>query len=1169
MSSKNNIFKHIAIIVFVIAMVGCTDELDYLTDDSRVSDVVCFTTSLRNNNGVDVTRSSYDNISVEEEEWKLTGTSREAVTRGMPVTLLNGSAGVTAYVYNEWDDTTLPWSKMYDKEFVFDGDVMTAASKDIKWSTVSQAANNDSLAFYVYAPYQLEGCTLSEATVGGNPTLTYEVNNDITKQQDLIVASWKGAKGTHYGDGIDSRTVALAFEHVLTAVKFNVGFDCTALSLQIKNINNTGVYTMGDKWSVNTSSTQDYTIIFGEEGVGKEVQAKTALTQDATTLMMIPQTLPANAEVVFTYKVGGVQKELTAKLRGSWKEGKMITYTIYDGRAPGRIIFDLAAGSVEIGPTAKNRGLGVDYSGMVYVDGNAVSVTGTHVENNVYYVYQSSTSDSRYDAMATGYATMDDFNNKVNYRIPQYEPIRYHNELWSEYITNNTNVEEVIMAWYEDDASQTADLVGRTGTKNNITVAAVANENYNLIIDDIYSTYQVGSTSRQVGGITFSPGAISNCVLKIYSVGDNRLGNIHYYNHDNNGSKLLFEGSGSLTVADVINMKGRAPGFPSSEPSSFFANYYCSAIGGNDDGTHERCFGIVINSGVLFAGSTAAENCSAIGGGGNGYGEVTINGGTVTAVASTTGTAIGGGIGYSSVGGEGKVYINGGNVYAYNLDNKRGIPSSAIGGAGSSASTGTKGTIEITGGYVYAYSALGTAIGGGSSQTKVGGDAYVTITGGQVIAKSGTGAGIGGGSACTGGGSGELNGGTAIINISGNPIIRTGSIGGGNTNATEGKIGSADITISGGDIQAQFVMAAGAKSTPSFTMTGGTIRNSNVNDEEYIHIQKKGGAVYLEDGHFTMTGGTIKNCSAEQGGAVYIERKSTDPMDADEFNFKMSGGEILSCFATGNTTQRGHGGAVYLNGGQVQMTGGLIQYNYAENGDGGAVYISNGNFFMEGGMPIITKNSAQKGNGGGVFVTSLDYGSDAIKVNLLKGKILENTANNYGGGVCVDMDANPTQAVVIVGKEGQGVTEADADPVITKNTSLMQGGGLYVRGQNASITINSGMIDKNVVSAYVKNENVAISEDGGIVTLNDGLVTHQVVTFDGNNGVTLEGSQPQYTQNIVTNTNSRLTPNKFSRGGYNFNGWNSRPDGLGTDYTDEHLMNISEDITLYAKWQAQ
>lgn len=113
------------------------------------------------------------------------------------------------------------------------------------------------------------------------------------------------------------------------------------------------------------------------------------------------------------------------------------------------------------------------------------------------------------------------------------------------------------------------------------------------------------------------------------------------------------------------------------------------------------------------------------------------------------------------------------------------------------------------------------------------------------------------------------------------------------------------------------------------------------------------------------------------------------------------------------------------------------------------------------------------------------------------------------------------------------------------------------------------MIDKNVVSAYVKNENVAISEDGGIVTLNDGLVTHQVVTFYGNNGVTLEGSQPQYTQNIVTNTNSRLTPNKFSRGGYNFNGWNSRPDGLGTDYTDEHLMNISEDITLYAKWQAQ
>ena len=1165
MSSK--IYTITFIIATVItALCGCTDELDYLENNTRPTDVVCFTTSLSRKASDKATRSSYDILTIDEEKWDLTPLGSDAVTRGMPMTLLNGSAGVLAYIYDEWSNTTLPYSEIYDKEYLFDGDEMTAASNDIRWSNIAKVANNDSIAFYVYAPYQANGCTLSSNDTGGVPTLTYQVSNEIEKQEDLIVASWKGAKGVNYGTGIESRSVPLAFEHILTAVKFKVGFACTAKSLKVVGVNNSGVYRMGDKWNVNTAQTQDYIINFGTDGEGVDFNANDILTEDTTTLMMIPQTLPEGAQVVFTYIADGVAHTDTVLLKGQWNEGKMITYTLHNSTPPSNIYFDLAAGKVEIGPTTNNVSKGVTYSGKIYVNGNAVEVSGTHKKGNVYYVYQSSTSDSRYNASATGYATIEDFNNKVNCRIPDYKPVEYNNQRWSDFITNYTNVDSVIMVWYENNSTQTAAKVGRSGTKNNITVEAVANETYNLTIDDIYSTYQVASTSRLVGGITFSPGTKSNCILRINSVGDNRLGNIHYYNNNNNGSKLIFEGTGSLTVADVINTKGKAPGLSASESSGFFANYYCAAIGGNDDSTHERCYGIVINSGVIFAGSTVHENCSAIGGGGNGLGEVTINGGTVTAVASTTGTAIGGGIGYSSMGGEGLVYINGGNVYAYNLNNKRNIPSSAIGGAGSSASTGTRGTIEINGGYVYAYSALGTAIGGGSSQTKVGGDAYVTITGGQVIAKSGRGAGIGGGSACTGGGTGELDGGTAIINISGNPIIRTGSIGGGNTNASAGKIGSANINISGGDIQAQFVMAAGAKTTPSFTMTGGTIRNSSVDDEEYIHIKKKGGAVYLEDGHFTMSDGIIKDCSAEQGGAVYIERKSTDPMDEDEFNFIMSGGEIRSCYATGGTTEAGHGGALYLNSGQVKMTGGRMHYNYSENGNGGAIYIRNGNFFMEDGMPVITKNSAQKGDGGAVFVTSLiNDENETVKVNLQRGKILENTANNYGGGVCVDMEGNATKADVVIGVTGQGVTEDDADPMITKNISLLQGGGLYVRGMNASITINSGMIDKNIVSAHVKNENVAISQDGGIVTLNDGLVTHQVVTFNSNFGAEPE----EYTQNIVTNTNSRLTPNRFTRGGYRFNGWNTRPDGLGTDYSNEHLMDISEDITLYAKWQAQ
>lgn len=1175
MSSKKYTITFM-IAVMMTALCGCTDELDYLTDKTRPSEVVCFTTSLPQQAPRKVVRNSYDMLSIEEEQWDLITSKSDAVTRGMPMSLLEGSAGVLAYLYDKWSSSTLPWSEMYNKEFVFDGDEMTAATQDIKWSKIAKETNNDTLAFYVYAPYQIEGCTLSSSDTGGVPTLTYQVNDEISKQKDIIVATWKGSEGVNYGQSVVSRSVPLAFEHILTGVKFKVGFACTAKSLTVRGVHNSGVYSMGDKWSVNTAQKHDYTINFGTNG--QSFDAGEELTGNESTLMMIPQTLADGAEVEFTYIADGKTYTETALLKGQWNEGKMVTYTLHNSTPPTYIYFDLAAGNISIAE-GENK-----VTGYVYEKGKetAVKKTYTHKDGNSYYIYQS-TAAKRTAAKPTGVVS----NGVVI--LPEYDRVTHNGMSWGDFITNNTDVESVISAWDNKEGAGeayassigTANInkpgaagavrnVGREATKSRIHITGNLG-NVNLHIDNLYSSYQQrnpGSDgvvrTRTQAGISFIPSwTTGNTVLTINIIGDNRFGCINYQNTNKDINRLVFEGTGTLTVADSDYYR---------DSGGLGSNRSCSVIGGKDEPKAEQdVYNITFNSGIIYAGATTSA-CTAIGGGGNGHTTIEINGATITAVAKSTGTAIGGGSGLVQPGGEGHITINDGNIYAYNYKNSSNVPSSAIGGAGSQDVDGSLGNVTINGGYVFAYSQHGTAIGGGSSKKTKGGDANITISGGQVIAKSGDGAGIGGGSACTGGSnssSTKYNGGTATVNIWGNPIIRTGSIGGGTTKDPQGgKIGSAVINISGGDIQAQFVMASGAKTTPSFTMTGGTIRNSSVDDEEYIHIKKKGGAVYLEDGKFTMSDGIIKDCSAEQGGAVYIERKSTTPMGDDEFNFLMTGGEIKSCSATGGTTEAGHGGAVYLNGGQVKMTGGLMNYNYSENGNGGAIYISNGNFLMEEGLPRITKNSAQKGDGGAVFVTShINDANQTVKVNLQRGQIVENTANNYGGGVCVDMEGNATKADVVIGKDGQGVTEKDADPLITKNISLLQGGGLYVRGKNASITINSGMLDKNIVSAHVKNENVAISKDGGIVTLNDGLVTHQVVTFKSN----YANGPEDVTQKIVTNTNSHLMPKpeEFVRGGYNFVCWNTRPDGMGTDYADQQLMVISEDITLYAKWKAQ
>ena len=357
---------------------------------------------------------------------------------------------------------------------------------------------------------------------------------------------------------------------------------------------------------------------------------------------------------------------------------------------------------------------------------------------------------------------------------------------------------------------------------------------------------------------------------------------------------------------------------------------------------------------------------------------------------------------------------------------------------------------------------------------------------------------------------------------------------------------------------------AGTGQKSEFIMSGGTISNSNVFDEEYYHVQKNGGAVYMEDGVFKLTGGTIKNCKARTGGAVYI-KKSANALQSPEF--QMSGGKIEDCMSETD------GGAVYLEVGEVKLSGdATIQRNLAQVGNGGAVYITAGDFFMSNGNPTVKYNSALGkgnnvlGNGGGIYVTSQ---SAAVKVEVLSGTIEHNTSDGNGGGLCVDMPSEgDVEALIKIGEEG---SVSLTNPDIRYNESVMYGGGLYAKGQKAKVTINGGAIMNNTVSNYVPNENVY--NDMGTVVLNGGDVTHVVVTFDANapddDTALLDGAKTA-TQKIVKDTNSFLVqPGSVVRGLYNFAGWNTRPDGNGTSYSNGDIMNLKENLTLYAQWQFQ
>lgn len=1199
-----NYIINILCLLFVLVMTGCVEEIEpEHVESSEFSDYIQFSIGLEattKSTGNDTYKQVYSNFEVEVQD-----RNKEVSTKVNPVNTLEGKAGVTGYIYNgSLGDQSQPWDKMTNAAYTFDGN--TLKGDNLKWKDV-QGAN---LRVFACAPYMSSEQLQFNGAI---PSLSYTVPDKVEDQKDIVSA---------YSDVIVSesfgQSIPLVFGHAMTGVQIKSDFPCTVQSVILSNIYYSGSYSLDGNWTVDTQSTQTFKIEFSE---GKIVGAGESIIDGDKTWMMIPQTLSDDAKLTVVCS-DNVSYEYS--LKGlKWTKGKIVTYTLYDStKESSYIYFDLDAGNVNIGP-GENK-----VTGYVYEKGNPEPVLKayTHSDDKTYYVYQS--TKAKRDA---GSGVVD--GGKVI--LPEYPAIvTPSGQSWADFITNNTSVENVIETWDDgknvrgEDApdenligTAVVRTAGRTHTRNYIKVTGQGAK-YNLTIDNIYSVIQQPVNSgqafrlRSVGGIAYIPAG--NTELTVNFVGDNRMGCLHIDNTPTD--KIYLQGTGTLTVADADFLTVKDVGDYSSDfgdNKGYISNFWNSAIGNNtDDNTGEKVYNLYINSGVVFAGATKTEDCSAIGGGGNGFGQVYITGGTVTAVSTTAGTAIGGGMGHTAKGGSGEVHISGGNIYAYNFPNRWSIPSSAIGGGSSYSNVGQNGTVTISGGYVYAYSGIGTAIGGGSSSSKVGGDADIVISGGDITAISGGGSGIGGGSACTGGSKTEIhNGGNAVVTISGNPVIRTGSIGGGITNGAAGsKIGSAKINISGGDIQAQFVMAAGAKETPAFTMSGGVIRDSDVKDPEYKHIQQNGGAVYMEDGEFAMTGGTIRDCSAEYGGAVYIKKGTAS---ATPPSFKMSGGTISNCIATddggavyledgsveiSNTAAvracsasgsggavcvkkvgtsvpsfkmsagtisknfaGSQGGAIHLEGGSVEVSGGSISGNVVSEGNGGGISVNSGSFLMPlNGTAVINANSTLSkistgGNGGGVYVTSE---SDDVKVDILSGSITGNSSAQKGGGIAVDLPSSEVKAEVTVGS----LEDSETDPRITDNVTLLQGGGLYVNGENATVTINSGRIADNSTVGYVDNPDVM--NEGGMVRLNGGEVNSVYVIFHANaDGAYLNGdtNQSEARQRIVTDTKNRIEYPTTFRNGYNFKEWNTRADGLGTPFNAE-LVKRSSDLVLYAIW---
>ena len=187
------------------------------------------------------------------------------------------------------------------------------------------------LGFMGIAPYNPQGLTVDDN--GALPaTLDYTVPTLAVDQSDLMIGV------THDYNGDDKTPVHLEFRHLCSAVNVKVGTipQGSIEAITFKNIFNKGTYTLASNtWSVTQGSKADFAVDF----VGTSTNYPTAGTEtgnpqinDASaTFMMIPQTLPDDAEIEITFLHSNTGKEetLKASLKGtSWVMGQTNNYLI-------------------------------------------------------------------------------------------------------------------------------------------------------------------------------------------------------------------------------------------------------------------------------------------------------------------------------------------------------------------------------------------------------------------------------------------------------------------------------------------------------------------------------------------------------------------------------------------------------------------------------------------------------------------------------------------------------------------------------------------------------------------------------------------------------------------------------------------------------------------------
>lgn len=684
-------------------------------------------------------------------------------------------------------------------------------------------------------------------------------------------------------------------------------------------------------------------------------------------------------------------------------------------------------------------------------------------------------------------------------------------------------------------------------TTNYIQFEGTQTTPYNIILRNVnMGQNNTGSAKPGEGASTNSQGMIlipaeATKKVNLYIEGENVIKGIRYYvgtEYDDNWNEESYlnidsaNKSGSEDGKLYIPKKVEESEINDFVNSSQNYNHWNAGIGGTD--AQAVIKGLTIKGATLQVLTTLGDNCSAIGGGGNGYSQINITGGNIRAICNGTGAAIGGGIGYSKYGGESDVNISGGTVYAENYgkiqNNNLTVGGVAIGGGSSFQANGSSAKVTVSGGTIRAYAAYGNgigsgnsamktadnatidinggavetnAIGGGSSETSTGGSATINVTGGKTVCKEykdtnrfNTGNtinyigsfGIGGGT------SKEGNGGNSALSVKDGELdCGNGSIGGG-TSKAEGNGGNATVNIIKGTLKAGKIGGGTAEGNnsdnnggdASIYVTGGTLDctsigggDSNIGTPGAVNsTTNKAGVV--------ITGGTVK------AGFIGGGKNNNNAVGFATAN--ISGGKIQGQFILANTDTSKQC-TFKMSGGTIDNTNlGTDNYKKAQE-YGGAVYLSDPNGLVDISGGTIQNSKAPLG--GAVYMTAGEFKLSGTGTIQDCSAIADTDGSNgYGGAVylgqgtvtiaggSIGTSGHKNKAVKGAGVYQKAGTMEMTDGTISSNEASEDGGGAYLAGGQLDVKGGTFASNKaaNGAGSYVSNGTLNIS--GGTIKSN-------------------------------------------------------------------------------------